>query len=172
MKGFTRIKNLTKAYSEKIPVVHRAFANLVMYEDMNLAELLPPALLRVPEGLAPSFASYTVKGEYIVKVTAVVRCIDKLFEVEVGKVAIDILPKTLRGAAEGNASTNANGAGLSAAVSSSLTPNSILQPPPPLPTTTASASAGAETVEEETLPPYATQDPNQRSSRAGPPVVF
>lgn len=137
---------------------------------MNLAELLPSALLRMPEDLAPSFVSYTVRGEYIVKVTAVVRCIDKLFEVEVGKVGIDILPKTFREAE-----------GISTAVSSSLTPNSILHSRTTTTTTqlipshgAASAEVVVEQEEEEDLPPYATQDPNRRStsSRAGPPVVF
>ncbi|MCJ1354822.1 MAG: hypothetical protein MMC33_004812 [Icmadophila ericetorum] len=152
---FLKVRNHAQMYSKKIVILNRGFINLAMGERMEMIELLPADYLKVPENLLPTFSSYTVAGNYMIKVTATIRVLDKFFELELGKVPLLVHPK------EYTVQNPSLEIGMPDAEPSSSSRQQV---------TPHQGRQEEEAPLEEPLPPYTSLDPNK--SRVGPPLVF
>ena len=80
----------THRYRGKIPLVNPRPLREQMYDNMQLNEIFGG--LRIPDALTPTFLSYTLGMQYVLKVTAVVQCAEKNYEIEMSNEPLLVLP--------------------------------------------------------------------------------
>ncbi|MCJ1478239.1 hypothetical protein MMC13_006916 [Lambiella insularis] len=91
---FSDMKSHTRQYKEKIQIVNLAPA-IPLSEEMHLTEFIPR--LALPQGLPATFKSYNLSRHYSLKVTAVLRCVDQEYDVQLtgiqGGIDLVVLPR-------------------------------------------------------------------------------
>ncbi|MCJ1233233.1 hypothetical protein MMC14_001188 [Varicellaria rhodocarpa] len=87
-----RAKRYIRKKSTKITIERRQ-ARRPLTERTNIGEMLD---LSIREHITPTFTTYSVCKNYMLKVTATVICAEKIFEIELGKHVLLILPGPYR----------------------------------------------------------------------------
>ena len=82
--------NYTHRYRGKTPIVNLRPVREQVYDNMQLNEIFSG--LRIPDTLTPTFLSYTLGVQYVLKVTAVVQCAEKSYEIEMSNEPLLVLP--------------------------------------------------------------------------------
>ena len=81
-------------YEEQIPLVNLTPLREQMYDNMQLNEIFRG--LKIPDALTPTFLSYTLGMQYVLKVTAVVHCAEKNYQIEMSNEPLLVLPYPCR----------------------------------------------------------------------------